>query len=164
MANKNRVQVVTKWVLNGGTWEPEILAHLPTGVAITDVTGQPDDSIPPTPNVYIAEIDGLTAVQLTALKAGGRVKVISEQTYDDASGDVVSDDRKGKLNAAALNTLKADLKALFADVKDTDLDLRGQDRDEVISTLKGAWKHLPKDSKGGAVEELPIDIKPQVKK
>lgn len=148
MANKNRVQIVSRWVENGNAWEPEVLpiiAALGNGIAVTDVTGQSDESIPPTPNIYIVEVDNLTAAQLAALKANPKAVVLQEEVYDDADLKVISHNKSGVLNAGQMNALKTQIKAAFADVKDADLNLRGGNRGAIVNALKRDLQRLPKN-------------------
>jgi len=69
------VHVLTPWRVANGANEIAVALDYPTPYGWTDITGQPDASIPTTPNLFMAwgKID---AEQLDALEADARYVVM----------------------------------------------------------------------------------------
>lgn len=141
MATRHRILIVTKWAFIGGRYVPDILADVPS---ITDVTQQMN--VPVTPNIYVAEVEGLTPPQLATLKAHARVEVIREQTYDDVTGRVSADNSEDTMDTGQITGLKTLIRGKFLDVADSDLDVRGNNRGKIVENMINKLRNLPKGS------------------
>jgi len=93
MANKARI--VTRFTAQG---EMEITALLPAGVSITDVTEQVDAHLA-SGDLVVAEIDGLTNGQLTALKNRAEVIYLTDKADTDAD---LKDNKPSKAEKQAI--------------------------------------------------------------
>jgi hypothetical protein len=71
----NIAQVLTPWNSTGGLNSPKLLADHPTIAAYRDATDQPPANIPPTPNLFTAEITCDDAT-LTAIEADANYTVL----------------------------------------------------------------------------------------
>ena len=69
-----RVRLVTRWLTSTGRNQMQVAVDHPTsGVAWTDVTGQPDANLTPTPNALIVDAYPVDDALLTVLQADPNV-------------------------------------------------------------------------------------------
>lgn len=148
MAARNRAIVVMKWKTANGRNDPAFIDDAPSGVSITDIVGQSDANIPPTPNAYICEVDGLTNAQLTALKAINRYFVLMDAQYDDTNPSVIISSTYDDVpTGGQLTTFKNTIQTRFPDVDDDKLTRAGRailraglTRRQILDELIDRWK------------------------
>ena len=155
MATKVKCIVVTRWKSTPGNNDPAILDDLPRvpGISVTDVTGQEDRIIPPKPNVYICEVDGLTPAQFTTLNGRSGYHVLMSETYDDQTGIVSASTYDDRPTAGQLTTFVNTLKTRFPDVDDDKLTDAGRaafraglSRREIVGELIKRWRKFEKNN------------------
>lgn len=151
MATKNRAIVATRWKSTPGFNAPALLDDLPSGLSVTDITAQDDRIIPPAPNIYIVEVDGLTTAQLTALNALPAYFVLMSESYDDETGTVSASTYDQVPSGAQLTAFGNAIKTRFPDVDDDKLTDAGRaifraglTRRQILAELVRRWQKFEK--------------------
>lgn len=139
-----RATVCTRWVFANGRYDPEVLGNLPNGVGISDIVGQSNSSVPPTPNIYLCEVEGLTSAQVTALKGLSSACVLMDEFANNYNE---------KPTADQMLILENKIQARFPDV-DADEVMQGGHmilragltRRQAVTEFIDRWKQLPKST------------------
>jgi hypothetical protein len=150
MAARNTAVVIGQWVNAGGRNDSAALADAPSGVAVSDRTAQSGAAVPPSPNVGIFEVKGLTNAQLTGLKALPAYFVLMDKQYDDVTLIVSGSTYDNVPTGAQLVAFRDAIIERFPGVDEDTLTEAGQSvfragltREQILALLITRWNRLP---------------------
>jgi hypothetical protein len=150
MANINEVVMCVKWKSDANGNAPDFT--VPVGCSWEDITGQPAESLPCTPNVYLIRAR-LTDAVYTAVNGNPAFIILARRQYDDAALEAVDiiNTFNDKPTAAQLTTLKNLIITRFPGVDNDKLTDAGQaifraglTRAEAIAILAKRWQQFIK--------------------
>ena len=147
--NSNEIVLCVKWISDASGNRPDITT--PAGCSWEDITGQPAEQLPCSPNVYLIRARVTDSV-LNAINTDTRFVVLARRTYDDANPETLTfNNFDDKPTATQLNTLKNLIISRFPGVDETSLTEAGQaifkaglTRGEIISLLARRWQQFIK--------------------